>query len=191
MIFFKKVKNVYDMNNCFKQIDVNTKFNGSLSDIKSDLHMSHSKWQKYGLSLKKDVDYDAVIGNTFEVSEQTKSNILSTIPTELLNIEMPHVWYLEVTGSDYIKSMIPPHIDSFRICTINYYINTNGETTQYYNYESGSMKEIDSFCSKNNECWILNTTIPHSVNLVTNKTRSVIGVSFLHTPFEKVVSFFH
>ena len=74
------------MNNCFKQIDVNTKFNGSLSDIKSDLHMSHSKWQKYGLSLKKDVDYDAVIGNTFEVSEQTKSNILSTIPTELLNI---------------------------------------------------------------------------------------------------------
>jgi len=179
-----------DAGNCFKKVSSNIIKNDSSVDLKSSLHMSHSKWQKYGLSLKKDVDYDAVIGNTFEVSEQTKSNVLSTIPTELLNIEMPHVWYLEVTGSDYIKSMIPPHIDSFRICTINYYINTNGETTQYYNYESGGMKEIDSFCSKDNECWILNTTIPHSVNLVTNKTRSVIGVSFLNTPYEKVISFF-
>ena len=179
------------MNNSFKQIDVKIKFNGSLSDLKSDLHMSHSKWQKYGLSLKKDKNYDAVIANTFEVSEKTKSDILSVIPTELLKIEIPHVWYLEVTGSDDdIASMIPPHIDSFRICTINYYINTNGETTQYYNYEPGGMEEIASFCSKDNECWILNTTIPHSVKLVPNKTRSVLGVSFLNTPFEKVVSFF-
>ena len=178
------------MNNCFKQIDVKIKLNNSLEDLKSDLHMSHSKWQKYGLSLKRDVDYDAAIATTFEVSDEIKSNILSTIPTELLNIEIPHVWYLEVTGSDDIKSMLPPHIDSFRICTINYYINTNGETTHYYKYESGVMEEIESFCSEKNECWVLNTTIPHSVNLVPNKTRSILGASFLNTPFEKVISFF-
>ena len=178
------------MNNYFKQIDVKIKFNDSLEDLKSDLHMSHSKWQKYGLSLKKDVDYDAAIATTFEVSDEIKSNILSTIPTELLNIEIPHVWYLEVTGSDDVISMLPPHIDSFRICTINYYINTNGETTHYYKYESGVMEEIESFCSEKNECWVLNTTIPHSVNLVPNKTRSILGASFLNTPFEKVISFF-
>ena len=178
------------MNNCFKQIDVKIKLNNSLEDLKSDLHMSHSKWQKYGLSLKRDVDYDAAIATTFEVSDEIKSEVLSTIPTELLNIEIPHVWYLEVTGSDDIKSMLPPHIDSFRICTINYYINTNGETTHYYKYESGVMEEIESFCSEKNECWVLNTSIPHSVNLVPNKTRSILGASFLNTPFEKVISFF-
>ena len=179
----------YDMNNCFKQIDVKIKFNGSLADIKSELHMSHSKWQKYGLSLKKDLDYDAAIANTFEVSDEIKSEVLSTIPTELLNIEIPHIWYLEVTGSDN-TSMIPPHIDNFRICTINYYINTNGETTYFYKYESGVMEEIGSFCSEKNECWVLNTTIPHSVKLIPNKTREMIGVSFLKTPFEEVITFF-
>jgi hypothetical protein len=177
--------------NCFKKVNGVHLIDGhSMEDLKSDLHMSHSKWQKYGLSLKKDVDYDAAIANTFEVSEKTKSNILSTIPVELLNIEVPHIWYLEVTGSDDITSMIPPHIDSFRICTINYYINTNGESTHYYNYEAGVVKEIESFSSKDNECWILNTTIPHSVKLVPGKTRSIIGASFLNTPYEKVISFF-
>ena len=178
------------MSNCFKQIDIKIKLNGSLADIKSELHMSHSKWQKYGLSLKKDVDYDAAIANTFEVSEQTKSDILSAIPTELLNIEVPHIWYLEVTGGVDNKTMVPPHIDSFRICTINYYISTNGETTQYYNYESSGMKEINSFCSKDKECWILNTTIPHSVKLVPGKKRTILGASFLNTPYDKVISFF-
>jgi hypothetical protein len=177
--------------NCFKKVNGGHSIDvQSIEDLKSDLHMSHSKWQKYGLSLKKDADYDAAIANTFEVSDEIKSEVLSKIPTELLNIEIPHVWYLEVTGSDDIISMIPPHIDSFRICTINYYISTNGETTQYYNYESGGVKEINSFCSKDNECWILNTTIPHSVKLVPNKTRSVIGVSYLHTSYERVISFF-
>jgi hypothetical protein len=177
--------------NCFKKVNGDYSIDvQSIKDLKSDLHMSHSKWQKYGLSLKKDVDYDAAIANTFEVSDKIKSEVLSKIPTELLNIEIPHVWYLEVTGSDDITSMIPPHIDSFRICTINYYISTNGETTQYYNYEPGIVKEIESFCSKDNECWILNTTIPHSVKLIPRKTRSILGASFLNTPYEKVISFF-
>ena len=177
--------------NCFKKVSGDHSIDvQSIEDLKSDLHMIHSKWQKYGLSLKKDVDYDAAIGNTFEVSDDIKSEVLSKIPRELLDIEVPHIWYLEITGGEYDKTMLPPHIDSFRICTINYYINTNGETTQYYNYESGSMKEIDSFCSNDNECWILNTTIPHSVKLISGKTRSILGASFLNTPYEKVIIFF-
>ena len=176
--------------NCFKKVNGGHLVDHSMEDLKSDLHMSHSKWQKYGLSLKKDVDYDAAIASTFEVSEQVKSKILSKIPEELLNIEVPHIWYLEVTGTEDDKTMIPPHVDSFRICTINYYISTNGESTHYYNYEPGVVKEIESFCSKDNECWILNTTIPHSVNLIPGKTRSILGASFLNTPYEKVISFF-
>jgi len=176
--------------NYFKRINGSYLIDYSIGDLKSDLHMSHSKWQKYGLSLKKDVDYDAAIANTFEVSDEIKLEVLSKIPTELLNIEVPHIWYLEVTGSEGDKTMIPPHIDSFRICTINYYINTNGESTHYYIYEPGFVREIDSFCSKDNECWILNTTIPHSVKLIPGKKRSILGASFLNTPYEKVISFF-
>jgi hypothetical protein len=177
--------------NCFKRIDSGHLVGDHpMEDLKSDLHMIHSKWQKYGLSLKKDVDYDAAIANTFEVSDQIKSSVLEMIPKDLLDIEVPHIWYLEVTGTDDDKTMVPPHIDSFRICTINYYLQTNGETTHYYNYVSGGMEEICSFCAKTNECWILNTTIPHSVKLLTGKTRSVIGASFINTPFEKVISFF-
>ena len=177
--------------NCYKKVDgVHLVGDHSMEDLKSDLHMTHYKWQKYGLSLKKQVDYDAAIANTFEVSDKIKSEVLSTIPKELLSIEIPHVWYLEVTGSDDITTMVPPHIDSFRICTINYYINTNGESTHYYSYKSGVIKEIESFSSKDNECWILNTTIPHSVNLISGKTRSILGASFLNTPYEKVISFF-
>ena len=176
--------------NCFKKVNGGHLIDYSIGNLKSDLHMSHSKWQKYGLSLKKDVDYDAAIANTFEVSDKIKSEVLSKIPAELLNIEVPHIWYLEVTGSDNLKTMIPPHIDSFRICTINYYINTNDESTHYYNYEPGVVKEIESFTSKENECWILNTTIPHSVKLIPGKTRSILGASFLNTPYDKVISFF-
>ena len=176
--------------NCFKKVNGSHLIDYSIGNIKSDLHMSHSKWQKYGLSLKKEVDYDAAIANTFEVSDKIRSEVLSKIPPELLNIEVPHIWYLEVTGGEYSKTMIPPHIDSFRICTINYYINTNGESTHYYNYEPGVVKEIEHFFSKDNECWILNTTIPHSVKLIPGKTRSILGASFLNTPYDKVISFF-
>ena len=177
--------------NCFKRINGGHLVGDhSMEDLKSDLHMTHYKWQKYGLSLKKQVDYEAAFARTFEVSDQIKSSILEMIPKDLLDIEVPHIWYLEVTGTDDTKTMVPPHIDSFRICTINYYLKANGETTHYYNYESGDMEEIDSFCARTNECWILNTTIPHSVKLLSGETRSVIGASFIQTPFEKVISFF-
>ena len=87
--------------------------------------------------------------------------------------------------------MIPPHIDSFRVCTINYYLKANGETTKYYKYKpNGSINEVDSFCARTGDCWILDTTIPHSVELIPGKTRSVLGVSFLNTSFEAVASYF-
>jgi hypothetical protein len=38
--------------------------------------------------LKKDVDYDAAIANTFEVSDQIKSSVLEMIPKDLLDIEV-------------------------------------------------------------------------------------------------------
>lgn len=177
--------------NCFKRINISQSLNDySTEGLKSNLHRIHSKWQKYGLSLKKKTYYDPSIASTFEVSDEVKSEVLSIIPKDLLDIEVPHVWYLEVSGSEDDTTMVPPHIDDFRVCTINYYINTNDETTFFYEYKSGIMEEIESFSAKMNQFWVLNTTIPHSVKLVPNKTRKMIGASFIETPFEKVISFF-
>lgn len=179
------------LNNCFKKVSGDNLLGDfDIKNLKTDLHMSHSKWQKFGLSLKNKEDYDAAVARTYEVSDEIKMLVLSKIPKDLLDLETPHVWYLEVTGTNDETTMIPPHIDKFRICTVNYYINTSGETTYYYQYKSGIMEELGSFCANTNECWVLNTTIPHSVKLNVGQTRKVIGVSFLKTPFEKVVSFF-
>jgi hypothetical protein len=55
--------------NCFKKVNGDHSIDvQSMEDLKSDLHMSHSKWQKYGLSLKKDVDYDAAIAKLSSAS---------------------------------------------------------------------------------------------------------------------------
>lgn len=178
-------------NDCFNKINLSLDFNKySLDSLKSDLHMTHSKWQKYGLSLKNKENFNPAIANTFEIPQKIKSKILSMIPNELLDLEIPEVWYLEVSGGNDSVTMVPPHVDKFRLCTINYYLQTNGETTHFYEYMSGEMEEIQFFCAKNNEYWILNTTIPHSVKLISNMTRSVIGVSFIKTPFTKVISYF-
>lgn len=153
--------------------------------------MVHSRWQKYGLALKKTVDYQAAIATTYDVSDEVSRYMLSMIPVDLLEIEVPKVWYLEVSGSNDSNYMIPPHVDNFRICTINYYIKANGETTHYYDYKpNGQLSEIAHFCAISDDCWILNTDVPHSVSLIPNKTRSIVGVSFINTSFEKVTSFF-
>ena len=88
------------LDDCFIQINNPILVVQSLTDIKSNLHMSHDKWQKYGLSLKKNEDYDAALASTYEVSEEIKSIILSSIPNDLLSLEIPNVWYLEVTGTE-------------------------------------------------------------------------------------------
>lgn len=175
----------------FKNVGGFQQLNMVEEQLKDSIHMTHYKWQKYGLALKKKTDYQAAVASTYEVSPEIQNTILSTIHDDLLRIEVPKVWFLEVEGSTDNVSMIPPHIDSFRVCTINYYLKANGETTKYYNYKpNGSIEEVDSFCAKTGDCWILDTTIPHSVELIPGKTRSVLGVSFLNTPFNKVASFF-
>jgi hypothetical protein len=179
------------MNNYFRRIDSNLFVGLDEGNLKNSTHMVHDKWQKYGLALKKTVEYEAAITTTYNISPDLESAILSTIPVDLLELEIPKAWYLEVSGSTNSNLMIPPHVDKFRICTINYYMEASGEVTHYYDYQSkGNICEIDSFCAKQDECWILNTDIPHAVSLLPEKTRRILGVSFVHTSFEKVSSFF-
>ena len=86
--------------------------------------------------------------------------------------------------------MLGPHRDRIRQCAINFYLNPIGEETKYYSYAGGKVTQVDSFIAKENECWLLNGDIPHSVDLKPNHIRKILSFSFINTPFEKVLEHF-
>lgn len=159
--------------------------------LKHNLHRTHDRWQKYGVALKRSTNYVPAIATTYNVSESIYSVVVENIPGHVLALEKPVVWYLEVDGGSDIETpiLIPPHVDDFRICTINFYLEASGEITTFHHYDKGAMREVGSFSAKNGDCWILNTTVPHSVKLTPGKKRRVLGVSFLRTPYSTVSSF--
>jgi hypothetical protein len=158
--------------------------------LKHSLHKSHDKWQKYGVALKRSADYTPAIATTYNVSDDVYHKVTKNISDFVLGMESPTVWYLEVVGGtdEGVPILIPPHVDDFRVCTINFYLEASGEVTTFYNYQKGSMENLGSFSAKSGECWILNTNVPHSVRLVPGKTRRVLGVSFLRTPYSVISS---
>lgn len=178
-------------NDCFKQLPIELNQRYPLEDLKYSVHMVHDRWQKYGVALKKKVDYDPAIATTYFVSSNVKDSILAIIPKGLLQIEYPEVWYLEVSGGDGGKpSIVPPHIDRFRKTVINFYLATNKETTTFYQYSDSSVDVIAEFSSGNNECWVLNTDQPHSVSMIPGKSRAIVSISFIHTPYSEVIKWF-
>ena len=80
-----------------------------------------------------------------------------------------------------INYRIPPHIDSDIKATLNFYLKTDNCETVFYtikentksfkfeNQTNGSsyayddLNKVDSFVAHNNEVWLLDVTIPHSV----------------------------
>ena len=81
-----------------------------------------------------------------------------------------------------ISGNVPPHTDSKILSTINIYLKSDNcktifyeivtnspQTTQVKNQTNGkmfdlnSLKSIGEFVAKNNEAWLLDVSIPHSV----------------------------
>jgi hypothetical protein len=99
-------------------------------------------------------------------------------------------------------------------CVLNIYFQTNDEETIFYegeeieltnsnsNTRSGStrffkkllpdtLQKVESFVAKENECWLLKTSQPHSV--LSNKktgTRTLLQVYFFENEYEEVVEIF-
>jgi hypothetical protein len=158
--------------------------------LKHRLHRNHDKWQKYGVALKRVSPYIPAIATTYDVSEAVYESVVSSIPGSVLSVETPVVWYLEVDGGSLEDSpvLIPPHVDDFRVCTINFYLEASGEVTSFHNYNLSKINDIGSFSAKSGECWILNTNVPHSVKLVPGRKRQVLGLSFIKTPYDIISS---
>lgn len=156
-------------------------------------HGNYTAWQKYGIALKRQKSFSPATNASFYLDDCDKKTIIEQLPQGLLDIEIPDVWLLyaspntekESTGGGVV--MLPPHVDGVRKCSINIYFETHGETTRYYEYESGSsIKEIGSFVAQVGEVYLLNSDRPHSVDIIESNPRRSISVSFIHTPYEIV-----
>jgi hypothetical protein len=170
--------------------------NLKLSDfIEEDLTFNESinyttHWQKYTASLAREKDFYKASVNELPVKNYAE-RFLTVLPKNLLEEEVPQtVLHVIDPTNDGKHAMLGPHIDKIRKCSINFYINPIGEETKYYAYKNCKLTEVDSFIAKKDECWLLNSDIPHSVDLKENHIRKILSFSFVNTPFNKVLEYF-
>jgi hypothetical protein len=159
----------------------------SIIDTKTDAKVTHvfDKPQKY----KKGISEHTSIGlKILELSNETKLYYLNQLPEEILNIEKPEIFMIEIDCPDVLNPMVSPHVDYKRTCSLNLYTQTNGEKTSFYqwNKEKQACIEVEFFFANDNECWLLNTSAVHSVALVPNTQRMGISFSFNKISYEKM-----
>ena len=173
-------------------IQLNLKLNDF---VETDLTFSQSinyttHWQKYTASLAREKDFYKASVNEFPVNNHME-RFLTVLPKNLLEEEIPKIVLHTIDPTNDGKhAMLGPHIDKIRKCSINWYINPIGEETKYYAYKGCKLTEVDSFIAKKDEVWLLNSDIPHSVDLKPNHTRKILAFSFVNMPFEKVSEYF-
>jgi hypothetical protein len=173
----------------YQKLNINFDIDGIDTDAGNlEMHAEYSRPQKYGLALSKIFSFVSVPNATYEIKAEDKKHILKHIPKSLLEIEVPEVWVLNIKPADTQETtMLAPHVDKVRKCCINIYVDPHGERTTYYEYANGKISEIGSFVAQHGECWALDSDRPHSVLLAPPHTRRAISISFIHTPFHRVM----
>lgn len=113
------------------------------------------------------------------------SEIIEQLPQELVSIETPSVYYMEVEKENNEATYLPPHIDRGRRCALNFYIDCDEEVTEFYD-ENANM--LGSFSATKGSAWLLDVSKPHSVKFNNSNKRTGITLSFKHKNYEQVVS---
>jgi hypothetical protein len=148
----------------------------------------YTAWQKYGVAYKRVADFTPTTNTSFRFNEDVENFIIGQLPVEVLTLERPEVWLLRAeprhsTG----RIMFPPHVDGVRQCSINIYYETHGERTAYYKYlPGGTISEVAHFIAEDEDVYLLNSSQPHSVEMVSGKPRESISISFITTPYAAV-----
>jgi hypothetical protein len=178
--------------NPFKKLNIKFEVDSVDTDASNlEMHEEYSSPQKYGLALKKVFNFVSVPNATYEIAAEDKAKVLKYLPKELLDVEVPEVWVLNIKPAETTDTtMLAPHVDKVRKCCINIYINTHGEKTTYYDYKAGELFEIGSFVAADGECWALDSDRPHSVTLTPPYIRKAISISFIKTPYKEIVKSF-
>jgi hypothetical protein len=158
-------------------------------DVKKlELKGVYDKPTKYSVALSRYVDYTPIPPELYTVNGKDRYKILSVIPKTLIELEEPEVLLIHIPPCASDQGMFAPHVDGFRVASINFYLDSSGEVTTFYKYNKSKLMSVASFCAKKGEWWLLNSASPHSVSLSKDKSRNLISISFVKTKFEHIVA---
>lgn len=151
-----------------------------------DFHQKYKKMQKYARGL---------YGWPCPSVTHTISNpsaFTAQLPKQLTDQENPIVLMLDLVAEDVAMPVLPAHVDLNRTCAINVYLESNGEITKFYEWDSDKKISIlkESLCTQEKDVWLMDTTVPHSVDLVPNKRRRILTFSFTKMKYMEVLSCF-
>jgi hypothetical protein len=93
---------------------------------------------------------------------------------------------------DAQNPVLPAHVDINKTCGINVYMDTHGEVTKFYHWSRDSRQSeyVEEFCAEAGDVWLMNTSVPHSVDMVPNKARRLLTFSFTKAKYAEVLSCF-
>lgn len=127
------------------------------------------------------------------------------LPALLAQKELPVISWQVIGGG----TELPAHVDLKRKCAINFYIKANNETTTFYKrkrqgvflkekndkYTSNELfipewlEPIGTFTASNLDLYAINTTVPHSVNMMNaDDERVAVTFSFYKLSYEEVMT---
>ncbi len=162
----------------------------SLDSSSMEVDYKYERIPKDGLRYLKNTKYEIPKTiHTYKVSKQDSQLVINQLPQPVLDLEVPFVQYLEITPRDIEQTQtFPAHIDPHRFCSLNIYLEANGEQTHFYEKSGLEMTEVASFTAVKNQIWILNTSKLHSVTINTNKTRKVVTLSFSKITYQQLAA---
>jgi hypothetical protein len=172
------------MKNCMQ---IQNRFDLSSLDAATPVfHRIYSKRQKYNREL--DESYTLIPTSTYSLSDDVIFELIKQIPPSVLEIEVPQVFILQMEASDAQRPVLGAHVDFNRSCGINVYLEASGEITHYYHWngETKTLEEEERFVAKTGDCWLMDTSVPHSVSLVPGKQRKMLTFSFVSATYDQI-----
>ena len=125
-----------------------------------------------------------VMFEVYNLKEITEELVLKQLPKELLDLEVPEMFYVVAYKMGSGDGMIEPHIDRGRRCAINLYLNCSGQVTTFYDDDLNAQGH---FIGEPDDVWALNVSQPHSVTLPNQDMRTLLSLSFKKIKFEKLI----
>lgn len=147
-------------------------------------HQKYTKVQRYARNME-----GTSIPHTETMKLDNAYEFLIMLPHVLLALETPQVFLLELPATDVADPVLPAHVDINKTCGINVYLEAHGETTKFYkwNKKNKTSEFEEEFCAEEGDCWLMDTTVPHSVTMLPNTRRRILTFSFTKTKYEEVL----
>ena len=161
-----------------------------LSPFREELLVPHQKYyrvQKYARNLG-----GTSIPYTETLRVLNEAEFVAQLPEALVAIEWPSLFMLELPALDAKDPVLPAHVDINKTCGINVYLDTHGEVTKFYKWgrDSRQSEYVEEFSADTGDVWLMDTSVPHSVDMVPNKTRRMLTFSFTKAKYAEVLSCF-